>query len=54
MPDIDWARYRACPVCPAELGHPCFSQTGTVAVLATRPHGGRKLRTGYARKGGDR
>jgi hypothetical protein len=47
---IDWARWRACPVCFAELGQPCltlsgFTAAGPVSVAAERPHGGRKERT---------
>lgn len=49
MTAVDWARYQMCPVCRAELGRPCFSQTGTVAVLAVQPHSRRQLRKGYGR-----
>lgn len=50
-PTVDWSRYLKCPACGAELGVPCLVLSGyvagqgvPVAVLADRPHGGRKLR----------
>lgn len=51
MTDFDWSRYRQCTVCAAGLGKPClrlsgFDADGPVAVVADRPHGGRKQRTG--------
>lgn len=53
-PATDWDRYRACRVCGAALGEQCASMTGNTLVRAEKPHRGRKLRTGYARAGGDR
>lgn len=49
MTTVDWTRYQKCQQCFAELGRPCFSQTGSVAVLAVQPHSRRKLRKGYGR-----
>jgi hypothetical protein len=51
---VDWARWRKCPVCFAELGEPCQRMTGLtadgpVSIEALSPHGGRELRAGYAR-----
>lgn len=49
---VVWSRWRACPVCPAGLGQPCASLTGTrgdgteVFVAAPGPHAGRKPRSG--------
>lgn len=51
----DWGRYQQCPVCGAGLGVGCLVLSGfvagrgvAVAVMAERPHGGRKLRTAKA------
>lgn len=61
MTTIDWARFRKCPACHAELGKPCRTLSGTVVegraldaaeVDRDRPHVRRPLRTGYARAGG--
>ncbi len=52
MADFEWTRWRACPVCFAGLGEPCTSLTGalgdgtSVSVPTSRPHGGRKVRSG--------
>lgn len=56
MSDVDWARYRQCPACIAELGQPCMElsglseKNGPVQIEADRPHGGRPLRS-EARRG---
>ena len=60
-PVIDWTRYRACQACGAALGRPCRklsgfvpgAQGGVVEAAADSPHGGRELRAGYARTGGN-
>jgi hypothetical protein len=53
--DVDWGRYRKCPVCAAEIGEPCTVLTGYVVdglgknpviVPAAAPHVGRQLRAG--------
>ena len=50
MSAVDWARYRACPVCHAALGRPCRGRTGFTAGrgpvedTVDRPHGGRRMR----------
>lgn len=58
---VDWSRYRKYPVCFAKLGKPCLSFAGYAAnsgsravtiSVAKQPHGGRLLRTGYARGAG--
>jgi len=29
-PSVDWSKWRACPVCRAELGNPCRALSGRV------------------------
>lgn len=58
MTVIDWNRYQKCPVCSSGIGEACLELSGLLAasgpveVPTDRPHGGRKLRAGYARTGG--
>lgn len=52
MSDVDWTRWRKCPVCFSELGDPCMelsglsAESGPVEIQADRPHGGREMRAG--------
>lgn len=52
---VDWERYRACPVCAAELGESCAALLKVIVgstplkTEATAPHSGRKLRAVYGR-----
>ena len=58
MSAVNWAAYRACHKCIAQLGEPCRVlsgfRDGPVEVAADKPHQGRQLRTGYTRTGGNR
>lgn len=48
----DWSRYRACPVCKAQLGAACMSLSGSIVggrpdgvrTVTAKPHSSRKLR----------
>lgn len=50
--DVDWDRYRRCPVCGSDIGDPCASMTVGMVTEATRivprdePHSRRNLRAG--------
>lgn len=52
MSDVDWNRYRKCPVCYAKIGDACTVMTGqravrgNVTVFADAPHATRQLRVG--------
>lgn len=54
MSDVDWSRFRKCPVCASEIGDACLELSGLLAgsgpveVPTDRPHGGRELRAGVA------
>jgi hypothetical protein len=55
-PAVDWSRYQKCDSCGAGAGAPCLVLSGyvagqgqAVAMLADRPHGGRKLRKAVGR-----